>query len=140
MQCIIQINTNVGNVYNIPRFCFSSSFSWWILKLTITDSLPGRLRQKTQFNNIKGFNFLWSWAQLCSTQTVMVKVRQTLHKQSQTIQSSEEVCLREHMVTSKMDATVYRKEASTILNYKGNSDRPRSGFFASPARKKKVNC
>lgn len=62
------------------------------------------------------------------------------HKQSQTIQSSEEVCLRELTPTSKMDAIVYRKEASTILNYKGSSDRLRSGFLASDARKKKANC
>lgn len=71
--------------------------------------------------------------------TVMVKDRQTLRKQSQTIQSSEEVCLGELLATSKMDAIVYRKKASTILNYKG-SDRPRSGFLASAAKKKKVNC
>lgn len=48
MQCIIQINTNVGNVYNIPRLCFSSSFSQWILKLTITD---GTYTKQTEAEN-----------------------------------------------------------------------------------------
>lgn len=57
--------------------------------------------------------------------------------QSQTIQNSEEQDLRELLITYKMDAIAYKKETSTILNYKGISDRPRYVSLLHPSERRK---